>query len=591
MSLNSKKVLFRDRGSFFHEGIEPDRIDQKGKQKEVQIEEIRKEKEKYQRILTTIAEHTKKDYFLWEVDFAEVFAERRGFDIVIGNPPYVRQELIAPPLANQGDYSDERWGELKSQYKKKLIASVKNIWRTVQKIDKKSDLYVYFYYHGLSLLRPGGVFCFINSNSWLDVGYGAGLQEFLLQNMRPLFIIDNLKKRSFKQAKVNTVIVFIQRPEEKLEDYTVKFVAFKKPFEEVHNAEVIKKIEKTTTPLFDDEDCRIFPKTRKELLLEGVEIEEEQEMNPWNLSPESLPYIGNKWGGKYLRAPDIYWRIIEKNKNRLVPLRAFCEYQYGLKPGNVDFFYLSEKTIKEYGIPINYTYPILTSTQDIKKFFIIAADCAKMFYCVEPIDKIKNKGVYNYIKDGEKKKIHQIVSVKNHRPFWYSIHPNDPDVILLQFFDQRFWTLLCKDNIACSNNFYYGKLTIDINIGITLLNSIFYFLQVEMFGRVNMAEGVLTIYGEDFRFILLPKPEVLNKQMCENVLTTLFTREIQSIFTELGFDPNKPIREQEPNPLPDRKALDDIVFDALGLSEEERKEVYWAVAELVKNRLEKARGV
>ncbi len=63
------------------------------------------------------------------------------------------------------------------------------------------------------------------------------------------------------------------------------------------------------------------------------------------------------------------------------------------------------------------------------------------------------------------------------------------------------------------------------------------------------------------------------------------------IFTELGFDPNKPIREQEPNPLPDRKALDDIVFDVLGLSEEERKEVYWAVAELVKNRLEKARSV
>jgi hypothetical protein len=42
--------------------------------------------------------------------------------------------------------------------------------------------------------------------------------------------------------------------------------------------------------------------------------------------------------------------------------------------------------------------------------------------------------------------------------------------------------------------------------------------------------------------------------------------------------------------LPDRKALDDIIFDALGLTEEERKEVYWAVAELVQNRLQKARS-
>ncbi|MCS7214508.1 MAG: hypothetical protein NZ927_09895 [Candidatus Calescibacterium sp.] len=49
--------------------------------------------------------------------------------------------------------------------------------------------------------------------------------------------------------------------------------------------------------------------------------------------------------------------------------------------------------------------------------------------------------------------------------------------------------------------------------------------------------------------------------------------------------------KQKPNLLFDRKALDDIVFDALGLTEQERKEVYWAVAELVKNRLEKAKSV
>jgi hypothetical protein len=68
-------------------------------------------------------------------------------------------------------------------------------------------------------------------------------------------------------------------------------------------------------------------------------------------------------------------------------------------------------------------------------------------------------------------------------------------------------------------------------------------------------------------------------------------RPLKSIFTELGVNPNHSIREQTPNPLPDRKALDDIVFDILGLTEEERKEVYWAVCELVKSRLEKARSV
>ena len=69
------------------------------------------------------------------------------------------------------------------------------------------------------------------------------------------------------------------------------------------------------------------------------------------------------------------------------------------------------------------------------------------------------------------------------------------------------------------------------------------------------------------------------------------TREIKSIFEELGFDKNKAIREQEPCPLPDRKELDDIIFDELGLTEEERKEVYWSVAELVKARLDKSKSV
>lgn len=52
-----------------------------------------------------------------------------------------------------------------------------------------------------------------------------------------------------------------------------------------------------------------------------------------------------------------------------------------------------------------------------------------------------------------------------------------------------------------------------------------------------------------------------------------------------------PIAEQDPQPLPDRKALDDIVFDALGLTEEERKEVYRAVCQLVWDRISKAKSV
>ncbi|MEW6068784.1 MAG: hypothetical protein AB1610_10900 [Nitrospirota bacterium] len=58
-----------------------------------------------------------------------------------------------------------------------------------------------------------------------------------------------------------------------------------------------------------------------------------------------------------------------------------------------------------------------------------------------------------------------------------------------------------------------------------------------------------------------------------------------------NINPARPLHEQKPNPLPDRKTLDDIVFNILGLTEDKRTEIYWAVCKLVKNRLEKARSV
>ncbi|MEO0173532.1 MAG: DNA methyltransferase [candidate division WOR-3 bacterium] len=502
---------------------------------------IEKEKTKlknYSSLLSKIGQKTQKDYFLWELDFVEAFSQNGGFDIVIGNPPYVRQELIAPPLENKNQYSEEEWREIKREYKEKLIQSVKIVWNNITKIDRKSDLYVYFYYQGLSLLRPGGIFCFINSNSWLDVGYGAGLQEFLLKNMRPIYIFDNLAKRSFKQADVNTVIVLIQRPENKLDDYTIKFVAFKKPFEDVSNAQVIKKIESANQPVFGDEDFRIYPKTKKELLQEGVEV---VKFDP--------PYIGNKWGGKYLRAPEIYFKILEKGKGKLVRLGDIAEVKSGIITGNNRKYY---KRITDTFNADEYS-PVFKTPKEVSKILLKKEDAVSV---------VKVKSV----------------------PYEIRRAP-------LLWPDLRGDKHLCHynlDNLPFEHNFYgiTGK-KIDNKSLCLLLNSTLTAFFIEVLGRKGLGGGAIRLVKIDLiRFPCLFL-NISNFHMGDNFLN----RPIYSIFTELGFDPSKPIRKQEPNPLPDRKALDDIIFDALGLTEEERKEVYWAVAELVKTRLEKARSV
>ena len=580
---------------------------------EKEILAISKEIEHWQKVLSQIGLKAKKDYFLWEIDFAEVFYQKGGFDIVISNPPYVRQELIAPPLENQENYSDDEWREIKKQYKEKLIQSVKNVWGNNIKIDKKSDLYVYFYYHGLSLLRPGGVFCFINSNSWLDVGYGAGLQEFLLKNMKPVFIIDNLKKRSFKQSDVNTVIVLIKRPFEKLNDFTLKFVAFKKPFEEVLNAEVIKKIERVDKPIFDDEDFRFYPKTKKELLEEGVEISEKDELIKSDL--EHLPYIGNKWGGKYLRAPEIYFKILEKGKGKLVRLGDIAEVRFGIKTGANEFFYLKPvgMTVKEVmeiaeknpqalirvqnsagwegEIEAEFLKPVVKSPRELKTIVVRLEDLNYLvFMCHKPKSELKRTKASEYIKWGERQGYHKRPTCRGRTRWWDLGEPKISQALCMMSYNDRhvFW----MNDIALVDARFYDIYTDYSTQKLTIcLNSSIAFLGVELNGRANLGQGALDFKVYEAENILVVIPDIIKEEQIKHIIRTISARPIYSIFTELGFDPNKPIREQEPNPLPDRKVLDDIIFDALGLTEEERKEVYWSVAELVKNRLEKARSV
>ena len=183
--------------------------------------------------------------FVWDMAFVEIFEdENPGFDIVIGNPPYVRQERIRDYL---GRFD-------RDQYLRRLNESLRAIYPgfmgKTRRISGRADLYIYFYFHALSLLARNGTFCFITSNSWLDVDFGKDLQEFFLRFGHLKMVIDNRAKRSFAQADVNTVIVLAGPPErkrplteEEMKARPVRFVAFRVPFEEAMSPVVFSEIE------------------------------------------------------------------------------------------------------------------------------------------------------------------------------------------------------------------------------------------------------------------------------------------------------------------------------------------------------------
>jgi hypothetical protein len=96
---------------------------------------------------------SEKRFFHWELEFPEAFqGEERGFDVVVGNPPYVRQE---------------RLGEDKSYLEE---------YKTYHSI---ADLFVYFIERGVSLLNRGGIFSYIVANKWMRANYGEPLRIWM----------------------------------------------------------------------------------------------------------------------------------------------------------------------------------------------------------------------------------------------------------------------------------------------------------------------------------------------------------------------------------------------------------------------------
>lgn len=584
------------------------------------IEEISPEKERLSILLKEIGNKTRKDYFLWEVDFAEIFAEKGGFDIVFSNPPYVRQEMIAFPLEREEDYEAEEWRERKRLYKEKLAQSVKMHWGESVKIDKKSDLYVYFYYHGLALLRPGGVFCFINSNSWLDVGYGAGLQEFLIKNMEPVYIIDNLAKRTFAESDVNTVIVLIKRPAGRTlavaQNDILKFIAFKKPFEEVLKPDTLINIEQAQGKVFA-EDYRVFPKTRFELLEEGIEIPEEGEKELIK-GLMNFPYVGNKWGGKYLRAPEIFFKILKKGKGKLVRLGDIAEVRFGVKTGANEFFYL-EPTGKpapkglihvkngagwEGLLEEDFLKPIIKSPRECRSIIIKSKDLKyKVFMCPESKSNLRNTFALKYIEWGERQGYHKKPTCRNRQRWWELEIPVISDFLWTMTYRDRFFVAKNKITFADAR-FYYMYSEPELG---AVANTSYCLLWMELQARgYGGGGGPVDVKVYEVQNLQMPRISPAGRERLLVAFKQIGSRNIKSIFEEIGFTlcdksrckiPEHPYEFVDPNKvsldkvLPDRRELDRIVFEALGLTEEEQLEVYRAVVELVKNRLVKARSV
>ena len=116
-----------------------------------------------------------------------MFGISDGFDIVIGNPPYIQLQNDSGKLAKL--YAD---------------CNYKTFART-------GDIYCLFYERGYQLLKPNGHLCYITSNKWMRAGYGEKTRDFFAKNTNPMLLIDFAGVKIFESATVDTNVLLFAK--------------------------------------------------------------------------------------------------------------------------------------------------------------------------------------------------------------------------------------------------------------------------------------------------------------------------------------------------------------------------------------------
>ncbi|KLI57961.1 Eco57I restriction-modification methylase domain-containing protein [Brachyspira hyodysenteriae] len=128
--------------------------------------------------------------FDWNSKFRDIM-KAGGFDVVIGNPPYVQIQGMEK--------------ELKEGYKE---ANYKNYVLT-------GDIYQLFFEKNLDVLKVGGIVGMITSNKWMRAGYGAVTRDYFYRNANVNGVID-LGKGRFKGATVDTSIILYSKNDDEI---------------------------------------------------------------------------------------------------------------------------------------------------------------------------------------------------------------------------------------------------------------------------------------------------------------------------------------------------------------------------------------
>ena len=454
----------------------------------------------------------------------------KDLDVVVTNPPYTRQEEM--------EYKDQIREEALTYSDGSKI-----------QLDARAGIYAYFFTHSAKFLKNHGMMGQITSDTWLDVGFGEDLKRFFLDRFK-IHAIIWYDVRAFEKALVGTCITILEKEDESKEDRDnniVKFVRIKKA---MPTEELVITIE---TAKEDFEDERI-----------GITVKKQKELEP-----------KDKWG-KFLRAPTIYFKLLSNPK--MIKFREIADIKRGYTTGANEFFYLDKEKIKLWGIEKQFLEPVVTSPKNVK-IELRSTDISDWLLMVNlPKEKLSNQNVLKYIEHGENVEVrvrggkdkgkaikgYPNLSTLKARSIWYSLARREPAPLL---FSCKIWERLIvavNEAKAQADKAFYEIRPRDINdiyVLAGILNSSLTALLAELHGRFY-GGGVLELEIYECKALPVLDPKRLSKRERQRIETT---------FSKVCEAQSKGDEKLEQDARIER---DNAIFDALKLTENERKQVY-----------------
>ncbi|GAG76958.1 unnamed protein product, partial [marine sediment metagenome] len=261
-------------------------------------------------------------------------------------------------------------------------------------------------------------------------------------------------------------------------------------------------------------------------------------------------YLGAKWG-KYIRAPEIFFKILERGKDKLVPLKEIAEVRRGFTTGANEFFYLTEAEIKRRGIEREFWMHqdekgnwvpnyVIKSPRECKSIVVKPEDLKYRVLMIHKDKKdLKGTNVLKYIQEGESKGYHLRPTCAS-RERWYDLGERErPALVWIKgIWDRHFSPM--TDFLCYADQQLYETYLRDARTELisASLNSTFTSLFAEFNARVNLGEGILWIATYEAANMPVIQPQVpefakLGSQL-KSALGKLSARAITNVSEELG---------------------------------------------------------